>query len=86
VTRHLGPSAVEVGEGTGGQVVKSHPPMLDCGWVKRRRESLQDAIPNFYAKTEYSSHVCPRSFIPHTQTKSVHIYPNVTNKVYLLHK
>jgi hypothetical protein len=27
--------------------------------------------PDFVNKTEYSSHVCPRSFIPHTRTKSV---------------
>jgi hypothetical protein len=27
---------------------------------------------DFYAKIEYSSHVCPGSFIPHTQTKSVY--------------
>jgi hypothetical protein len=44
------------------------------------------AKPGFYAKTKYSSHVCPGSFVPHTRTKSVHIKQNVTNKVYLLHK
>jgi hypothetical protein len=43
-------------------------------------------ILGFYAKTKYSSHVYPGLFITHTRTKSVHIKPNIINKVYLLHK
>jgi hypothetical protein len=34
VTGHPGPSLVEVGEGKGGQVVKSCLSTLDHGWVR----------------------------------------------------
>jgi hypothetical protein len=38
----------------------------------RTRNEQRSCHTRFYAKTKYSSHVCPGPFIPHTRTKSVH--------------